>query len=422
MRSAYWTRRPGDALLAIGVQERVRGAAVRDQGQLPGEIVRVHHPGVHALAAGGRVDVRGVAGEQHAPAPFRIADLDGPRRTFRDQLLDLRERRRLAAAVARVGHDQPPALATHRHADQGRSVRAEEGVNRVVGAGAVQRDIGQQPVLRVRLPLKGTRSRGVRGRPSSLPRHTTALASGTAWTFSKDSQTEEHHPILSLRASATVAGPPHQRCLPDTGRRPPASKAYPVYSVRTAAPRRNSPPDRPASARAVIVSADLPGLPGQAAAPRPARRWPKQTRRCWADPGQAGQPVRGRVQARRRPSPSAPGLRQDDRAVHPAAGACQRPVPRCGRGSDGRAGAPRGDHREGGGSSTTRPQASYAPSRRPFWRRKYGIADAPRAMCRRACPASSCPMPRAEPDICGSSAESLRCWKPAGSGRPCHLV
>jgi hypothetical protein len=45
--------RDGDALLAVGVQERVRGTAVRDQGQLPGEVVRVHHPGVHALAAGG---------------------------------------------------------------------------------------------------------------------------------------------------------------------------------------------------------------------------------------------------------------------------------------------------------------------------------------------------------------------------------
>jgi len=61
--------RDGDAFLAVGIQERVRGAAVYDQGQLPGEVVRVHHPGVHALAAGGRVDVRGVAGEQHAPAP-----------------------------------------------------------------------------------------------------------------------------------------------------------------------------------------------------------------------------------------------------------------------------------------------------------------------------------------------------------------
>ncbi len=85
---------------------------------------------------------------------MRIADLDGPRRTFRDLLLNLRERRRLAAAVARVGHDQAPALAAHRYADQGQSVRAEEGVNRAVAAGAVQRDVGQQPVLRVRLPLE----------------------------------------------------------------------------------------------------------------------------------------------------------------------------------------------------------------------------------------------------------------------------
>jgi hypothetical protein len=163
------TGRDGDALLAIGVQERVRGTAVRDQGQLPREVVRVHHPGVHALAAGGRVDVRGVSCEQHAPAPVGggrlevtlegrqpsgLADLDGPRRTLRDQLLNLRERWRLASAVSRVGHDQAPVPAAHRDADQGQPVRAEEGVNRVVSAGTVQRDVGQPPLLRVRLPLE----------------------------------------------------------------------------------------------------------------------------------------------------------------------------------------------------------------------------------------------------------------------------
>ena len=59
-----------------------------------------------------------------------------------------------AAAVARVGHDHAPAVAAHGYADQRQPVRAEERVHRVVAACAVQRDVGQQPVLRVRLPIE----------------------------------------------------------------------------------------------------------------------------------------------------------------------------------------------------------------------------------------------------------------------------
>src|SRR5260370_24323224 len=123
--------------------------------------MRVRHPGVHALAAGRRVDVRGVAGEHYPPAPVaggrpevtpeggqpsRIADLHGSRRTFRDQLLYLLECRRLAAAVARIGPDPAPPLAAHGYADQGQSVRAEEEVNRVAAPGPVQCDNGQHAV------------------------------------------------------------------------------------------------------------------------------------------------------------------------------------------------------------------------------------------------------------------------------------
>src|SRR5829696_1793784 len=44
--------RDGDALVAVGVEEAVRSAAVGDEGQLPRQVVRVHHAGVQTLTAG----------------------------------------------------------------------------------------------------------------------------------------------------------------------------------------------------------------------------------------------------------------------------------------------------------------------------------------------------------------------------------
>ena len=47
---------------AVAVQQRFRRAARRHQGQLPGQVVGVHDPGVHALPARRAVDVHGVPG------------------------------------------------------------------------------------------------------------------------------------------------------------------------------------------------------------------------------------------------------------------------------------------------------------------------------------------------------------------------
>src|SRR5580698_6925988 len=55
------------ALSAIARQQRLRWAdAACDQGKLPGKVERVLHASVHALAAGGTVNVGGVAGYEDA--------------------------------------------------------------------------------------------------------------------------------------------------------------------------------------------------------------------------------------------------------------------------------------------------------------------------------------------------------------------
>ena len=56
--------------------------------------------------------------------------------------------------VAGIGHHQPPPVPTHREADQRQSVRTEEGPRLVIAVDPVEGDIGQQPVMGVRLPLE----------------------------------------------------------------------------------------------------------------------------------------------------------------------------------------------------------------------------------------------------------------------------
>ena len=53
---------------AVAVQQVIGRSAGGDQGELPAQVVRVHDPGVHALAARWGVDVHRVTGQQHAAA------------------------------------------------------------------------------------------------------------------------------------------------------------------------------------------------------------------------------------------------------------------------------------------------------------------------------------------------------------------
>src|SRR5271166_5661055 len=101
-----------------------------------------------------------------------------------------------------------------------------------------------------------------------------------------------------------------------------------------------------------------PGAPGQ---PGAGDAGPAAGRRD-GDPGQAGRAVLGRVQVRRRPGPGAPHRRRGDRAVHPAAGAGQQPVPRRRGDAGGGARAARGDPR-GRGRGLRRGHRGAAPLR-----------------------------------------------------------
>ena len=115
---------------------------------------------------------------------------------------------------------------------------------------------------------------------------------------------------------------------------------------------------RPGGRRAGRGRAD----PGTSRPPGAGHAGPAAGRRH-GDPGQAGRRVRGRVQVRRHAGPGAPDRRRGDRAVHPAAGAGQRPVPGRGGGPGRRAGPGRGDRR-GRGRRVRRGHRRAAPVRR----------------------------------------------------------
>ena len=51
------------SLVVISVEQRVRGLAAHDGGELPAQVERVLHTHVHALPAGRKVDVCGIAGQ-----------------------------------------------------------------------------------------------------------------------------------------------------------------------------------------------------------------------------------------------------------------------------------------------------------------------------------------------------------------------
>ena len=160
----------GSAFLPVGVEQAVRGAAVGDEGQLPGQVVRRpssrcscpdrrpasgcarrRRPGARARGGRSWSNAAGT-GRTTATADRRSRWASGARCATRSWISV--EGRGPSAAVAGVGHDHPPAVPAHRDAGQRQAVRAEEQVHRVVAASAVQRDVGQQPVLRVRLPFE----------------------------------------------------------------------------------------------------------------------------------------------------------------------------------------------------------------------------------------------------------------------------
>ena len=131
-----------------------------------------------------------------------------------------------------------------------------------------------------------------------------------------------------------------------------------------------------------------PGQPGAGhAGPAAVRGRP--------DPGQAGRAVLGRVQVRRRPGPGAPYRRRGNRAVHPAAGARVRAVPRR-RGEPRRRARARARRSSRARSSpTTRPLGSCTRSARSCSGGASTASTRPCWTCRWGCSASSCSTPTA---------------------------
>ncbi len=126
------------ALRVVTVQQALRRPPVDLGGELPAQVERVLDPEVEPLPAGRRVDVRGVAGQQHPAGPValglprRVAETGEPVRRVRaevgardgpqprPELLQRRRRRPvLGHAVRRHDHPRDPraAVDVRRHAE-----------------------------------------------------------------------------------------------------------------------------------------------------------------------------------------------------------------------------------------------------------------------------------------------------------------
>jgi hypothetical protein len=153
--------RHGDAFGRVAVQKLRGGASEVDECQLPGEVDRVVHTGVHALPAGGAVDVGGIAGQEHPPdavvadhalvdhearEPLRIGQGDAARAARVDDRLHLVQRgvvTRLAALV----RDDAAAPAGEREEEQ-RALGAPVDPQFVGGdAGALRVHVGENEAL-----------------------------------------------------------------------------------------------------------------------------------------------------------------------------------------------------------------------------------------------------------------------------------
>ena len=91
-------------LRAITVEQALPAGAAHDQGQLPGQIHGVLHAGVHPLPAGRAVDVRRVAGQEHAPVAVSgdLADRQCGIPAFRRRNPTFAERDRAMTTLTRV--------------------------------------------------------------------------------------------------------------------------------------------------------------------------------------------------------------------------------------------------------------------------------------------------------------------------------
>ena len=159
------------AFRRIAVEQPGFCGAFDDERQLPGEVERVLHAGVHALAARRTVDVRRVARQEHAALgivpdlalvdaegrePDRIRHHDAGRAAMRHQGVDLLQGRigmGLALLCRPEIGDHPPPVADDREESQD-AVAMPEDVQMVFGVETGDVAVSQRPVRLERRALE----------------------------------------------------------------------------------------------------------------------------------------------------------------------------------------------------------------------------------------------------------------------------
>ena len=157
------------ALGAVASEQRLRvREAAANERQLPGEVDRVLHPGVHSLPAGGAVDMGGVAGEEHPLGPIvghlalvdrergkpdRRGGRDAAGPPLIDERLHLIERR-FARALARLDVRNHAIASGGDRKQQQHAIRMPIDLELVRRREAGEVKVGEDPVGNKRIALE----------------------------------------------------------------------------------------------------------------------------------------------------------------------------------------------------------------------------------------------------------------------------
>jgi hypothetical protein len=150
--------------VVVGVEQlRVR-PTLDDEGELPGEVRRVLHAGVHPLCPGRAVDVGGVAGEEDPAVavagnlrvvhlevgqPARVAHLHVAAHAGVGKGLDLLQGGVARIGTGRVDEEHDPGPGTHQREQDPHAVGVGEHPDGVAGERGVDVDVGHGEVLAV---------------------------------------------------------------------------------------------------------------------------------------------------------------------------------------------------------------------------------------------------------------------------------
>jgi len=185
-RDPQHPRRHRPALGLVAVEEPGPGVSSQHVGELPGQVVSVGDPGVRAVAAGRRNDVRGVTREQHPPLHKAFGDLlrhvPGEAGADRHRHIGRADGRAHQLGAAGIGEVVQALAVLRAVADDQGAARQRVVVHQDPhDLGVLHMDDAVAPVAEDRAQVRAEGDAHVAGQhTAAVPRHLERLAHGAA--------------------------------------------------------------------------------------------------------------------------------------------------------------------------------------------------------------------------------------------------